>query len=285
MNSKNIKSVLRKKMDAWFDSIKDERVKSLAQKNSIVTGGSIVSLLLGEDVKDFDVYFKTREAAYAVAEYYVSQFLATHPTESAKVEVDATERVKIVISSAGVASEEVDVSNSFEEVGDAVVEVPNRPAYRPIYLSSNAITLSNKVQLVVRFWGDADSLHKNYDFVHCTNYWESDTGKLTLRPEALEAILTKELRYVGSRYPLCSVIRTRKFISRGWSINAGQYVKMLFQVSKLDLTDIKVLEDQLIGVNSAYFGMLIEALKSKEASEPGFKLDQNYLVALIDKIF
>jgi hypothetical protein len=56
-----------------------------------------------------------------------------------------------------------------------------------------------------------------------------------LRAEALESILTKELRYVGSRYPLCSVIRTRKFLARGWTINAGQYVKMCFQISQLDL--------------------------------------------------
>ena len=34
------------------------------------------------------------------------------------------------------------------------------------------------------------------------------------------------------------MIRTRKFLKRGWHINAGQYLKMCFQISELDLSDI-----------------------------------------------
>jgi hypothetical protein len=43
----------------------------------------------------------------------------------------------------------------------------------------------------------------------------------------------------------------KKFIQRGWTVN-GRNLKMLFQVSELDLKNIEVLEEQ-IGVDVAYF--------------------------------
>ena len=119
------------------------------------------------------------------------------------------------------------------------------------------------------------------DFVHCTNYWTSWNNELVLNPAALESILSKELRYVGSKYPICSLVRLRKFIARGWRINAGQILKMAMQVSELDLTDIDVLEDQLTGVDTSYFVQLIKGLRDKDPD----KVDHAYLVEIIDRMF
>ena len=110
-------------------------------------------------------------------------------------------------------------------------------------------------------------------------------GELTLMPAALEALLAKELKYVGSKYPLCSVIRTRKFIKRGFHINAGQYLKMIMQLNDLNLSDVAVLEEQLVGVDSSYFHILIDALKVKQNNDPNYQIDNNYLVSIVDKIF
>jgi hypothetical protein len=102
-----------------------------------------------------------------------------------------------------------------------------------------------------------------------------------LRQPALEALLSKELRYIGSKYPICSLVRLRKFITRGWRINAGQILKMAFQISELNLKDIKVLEDQLTGVDTAYFIQLVERLREKDPE----KVDGAYLIEIIDRIF
>jgi hypothetical protein len=56
---------------------------------------------------------------------------------------------------------------------------------------------------------------------------------------------------------------------------------MVMQVSELDLTDPKVLEDQLTGVDSAYFVQLISKLKDKDPE----KVNAAYLVEIIDRIF
>lgn len=310
MKKKTINSVICKKFDEWLESIKDENVRKLVQANSIVTGGCIASMLLKEQVNDFDFYFTNKETTKAVAEYYVKQWNEANgddgyvldgavvnennPDMKGGVALNMTpDRIKIIFESAGVAKEEgaIDDENEIEEWPDGKAAVPDetKPKYRPIYLSNNAITLSNKIQIVIRFYGDPDNIHQHYDYIHCTNYWLSKTRELTLKQPALESLLARELRYVGSKYPLASVIRTRKFIKRGWTINAGQYLKMAFQISKLNLSDISVLEDQLTGVDVAYFITLIDALQKhfeKEKSEGReFVLDYGYLSTIIDKIF
>jgi hypothetical protein len=72
----------------------------------------------------------------------------------------------------------------------------------------------------------------------------------------------------------------KKFIQRGWTVNAGEILKMLFQVSELDLKNIEVLEEQLIGVDVAYFSLLITVLRDTEG-----KLTAHHLSELIDKVF
>lgn len=162
-----------------------------------------------------------------------------------------------------------------------------KPKYRPLFISANAITLSHGVQLVMRFVGEPEVIHKFYDFIHCTCYWKSWDGELVLPAAALEAILTKELRYVGSLYPLCSIIRIRKFVARGWQINAGQILKMCFQLNGLDLKDLAVLEDQLTGVDAFYFMQVIERLKEKQKEDGGEPkpIDSTYLMSIIDRMF
>lgn len=150
-----------------------------------------------------------------------------------------------------------------------------------MFLSTNAISLSHKVQLVTRFYGEPDQIHENYDFVHCTNYYTNWDGNLVLRPAALEALLARDLRYVGSRYPLCSLIRTRKFIQRGWKISAGQFLKIAMNLQKFNLGDVAVLQDQLTGVDSYYFTQVIDALKARDEKV----VDTAYLVELIDRLF
>ncbi|MFV1644904.1 hypothetical protein VWZ82_12850 [Phaeobacter sp. JH20_41] len=316
LKAKTIKSVLRNKVNAWLESIKDEGLRDLCQKEAIVTGGSIASMLIGEDVNDFDIYFRTKRTVRAVADYYVKEFEA-HRTAQGGVPVPiyveelkdsaGKDRVRIVVKSAGVSGEgqEADyqyfesqganydageyVGEAFDplsDVKDIAGEVRDQvdgdgEEYSPAFLSSNAISLRGKVQLILRFYGDPDEIHQSYDFVHCMNYWESGTGALTLKPEALEALLSRTLVYAGSQYPLCSVIRTRKFVERGWRINAGQYLKMAMQLSQLDLTNHVTLEEQLTGVDVAYFAEVIEKIKAKDPQ----KVDAAYLTEIIDRMF
>ncbi len=319
MKAKTIKLVLRRKIDEWLATIDDEDLRKAAKRDTIVTGGCITSMLLREKINDFDIYFRTRATALRIAEYYVNTFKDNPPPifkdkKKVPIYIDGAEgddRFRIVIKSAGIASENGDVGydyfegdadpdalaaaqyvgevmtdtaeieDAYQEAEGQALETETKPPYRPVFLSTNAITLSNKIQIIIRFWGEPDEIHENYDFVHCTCYWLSKNNHLELRPAALEAMLTRELRYVGSKYPLCSLIRVRKFVHRQWTINAGQILKICMQLNDLNLKDVDVLEDQLTGVDVAYFNEVIHKLREKDKDN----VNGAYLLEIIDRMF
>lgn len=294
LKRKTIKAVLRKKTNEFLESITDPEVKKLLKDNLIISGGCIVSMLRGEKVNDFDYYYTNKETCLAATNYYVAKFNErTGRSVSVK---DEDGRIKIFVKGQGVAGDETQVpedepTTEFDDMGmedltlSEIKEEVKTDSYRPIFLSTNAISLSNKVQLITRFYGDAEEIHTNYDFVHCTCYWTSEDNNLVLPASALESIITRELVYIGSKYPLCSIMRAKKFVQRGWQINAGQFVKMALQLNEMDLLDVNILEDQLTGVDSAYFLHVIDIIKEKQENNPDFKLDNNYLFTVINRIF
>jgi len=302
-----IKRELIEKIDEWLTSISDETTRKAAEKDVIVTGGSIASMLLGEQIHDFDIYFRTIGTTKLVAEYYVKQFTdiaSANPKYSGYLPIVQTkrllnlkkeyeERVIIMIQSAGVVGETQEEYRFFETLTEEETakfteslikkeaEQGALPRYRPVFMSQNAITLSDKMQLVIRFYGEPDKIHSNYDFIHATCYWDHAKKHLELPAAALENLLSRTLTYMGSLYPIASIFRTKKFVERGWRITAGQLLKIMWQISEIDLTNQEVLREQLTGVDQAYMCQLIEALKSVEAE----KINSTYVSKIIDKIF
>lgn len=318
MKSRTIRVSLRASMKTYIESIRDQRVRGLVERDLLVCGGAIASMLANEKVNDFDIYFKTIETVKAVAQYYVDEFnvcnkaLSTHVTncEPTVRELDMPNcrgeierRVIIYIKSAGVAGETQESYQYFESQPEAsaneFVESLNidqikagqemneilkaqKGKYRPVFFSDNAITLSDKVQLVLRFYGEPSEIHDNYDYAHAMCSYDYANDILQLHPEALESILGRNLVYKGSLYPIASLFRIRKFLKRGWSITAGQMLKIVWQVNDLKLDDPAVLRDQLIGVDVAYMAQLLSVLKNKE---PGVRVDSTYIAKIIDEIF
>lgn len=319
MKASTIKLVLHKKVSEWLETIVDTKVRSLAAANTIVSGGAIASMLAGEKVNDYDIYFRDIQTTEAIARYYVDLFNATagklsttamrscnpevkvEPRENVKGATE--ERVLIFMKSSGVAAEgqseyryfESEVETASDEFMDTLKADPvetveelvtiikdKNNRYRPVFFSDNAITLSDKVQLVIRFYGSPAQIHENYDYAHSMCYFDYAKSDLNLHPEALECILSKTLVYKGSLYPVASVFRIRKFLKRGWRISAGQMLKIMTQLSQIDLLDPKILKEQLIGVDQAYMYQLLRALESKDASQ---RIDQTYLAKLVDEIF
>lgn len=288
MKIKTIKKVLGMKLTQWLSTIDDETLRADVRKNILVSGGSITSMLLGEDVNDYDVYIKDMDVLIRLAKYYTpsvldgrdrERYLERLPPDEAyengeNVSWEAIvykslkpDQVKLFIPSEGIRME-LDP----KELSSGL--------YKVAFLSQNAISLTDDLQIVLRFHGDNEQIHKTFDFIHATNYFTFEEG-LVVNKEALTSILTKELRYQGSLYPLTSIIRMKKFLLRGWSINAGEILKIMFQISELNLKDPVVLEEQLIGVDIAYFSQLIEILRGV----PKEKITSPYLNTLIDKVF
>ena len=351
MKKKIINKVIKSKINDWLLSIDDLDLRKSLKDKIIVTGGCIASMLLNENVNDYDVYLTDKEIVKRISKYYCNKHNEINKNKENKIGMSAKawvldgsdvelwkagkktlpefahnyvndipyiepnilngdtiqpsnmfvntseDRIKIIINSDGVSSTDEDDKNYDDiltELDEINAQINTKESnekekkYQVAFLSSNAITLKNNIQIVIRFYGDADAIHENYDFVHTKNYWTFEDGVI-LNPKSIEAILNKELIYAGSKYPLSSVIRTRKFIKRGWQINAGQYLKMCFQISDLNLNDISVLEDQLVGVDSAYFSMFINIIrndiKKGKLNSKSFNVNDTYVVSVIDKVF
>jgi hypothetical protein len=203
MRAKTIQNVINKKFDDWVKSIEDKELRKLVDKNSIITGGCITSMFLNESVNDFDLYFTNKETAEAIANYYVAQFKKVKQNHANGNIIDITvettvSRIRIIVKSAGVASiEGTDSYMYFEQLEEGnsatydyvqkVTEVlrsevegesNERNKYQPLFISSNAITLSDKIQVIVRFFGSIEEVHKNFDFIHVQNYWLSSDRRL-----------------------------------------------------------------------------------------------------------
>jgi hypothetical protein len=264
---KTIEQTIKSKLGKWLESITDADLRSEVKDHYILTGGAIASMLMGDMPNDYDVYIDDVDVAAALAKYYVNKLIGSLPDEVTVIKHEGWVEVKV--QSSGVLDKSDQPKENKENTGK----------YHVLAITSNAITLANNVQVVLRFVGPAEEIHKNYDFVHATNYYTEKTG-LVLHQAALESILAKELKYVGSLYPVCSIFRIKKFVNRGWTITAGETLKILFDVHKLNLSDVEVLKDQLTGVDTTYFESLIFALKNG-----GRPIERNYLFELINTIF
>ena len=301
MQKKTIKAAIEKKMNEWLDTITDASLRDDVKDNIVVSGGCIASMLLNEPVNDFDVYLKDIDVVKRVAAYYVKTAVIFDDVEildgrDRKSLISECERTfdntiyainnSYAVSLRNLKENQIKLYFNGAKSGirtNEAVEAKDLN-YHAVYFSPNAISLSNNVQVVLRFYGSAEEIHKTYDFIHATNYFTFKEGVVT-NIAALESILTKQLKYNGSLYPVTSIIRAKKFIKRGFNIGAGELLKIMFQISQLDLSNPDVLEEQIIGIDVAYFSTLIEILRNKIDTDTSFKLNAEYINTLIDKVF
>jgi hypothetical protein len=295
MQIKTIKKTISDKMTDWLSSITDQSLRADVKDNLLVSGGSIVSLLLNQKVNDYDVYLQDRSVLLRLTNYYVTQIegpkvLDGHCKDGlvSKLEKQyqyVADDISEIYNQYSIALRNLkeDQIKLFMYGGGMRVneaEANDEGKYVVKYFSPNAISLSDNIQIVIRFHGTPEEIHKTFDYIHATNYFTFDKGVVT-NIAALESIITKQLKYQGSQYPVTSIIRMKKFIKRDWNISAGEILKMAFQVSQLDLSDPDTLEEQLIGVDVAYFAKLIDILRGVDKDT----LTSQYLNTIIDRVF
>lgn len=288
---KTIRKILRQKIDKWLESLPSD-LHDPVKEDVIVTGGAINSLLMGEKINDFDLYFKTADTALLLATHYMNVMRDNNqirPGSECRIDDDNRDRVIIHIPSDGVAGNNDIPDDTTLDEAEGKVEPEPKPetdgdsrAFKPQFMSMNAITLSGKIQLIMRFTGNIEKIHENFDFIHPTCSYDYKEGSLDLPAKALESMLTKTLYYHGSLYPVASIFRMKKYLERGWRISAGEQIKIMWQISKLDLSNINVLREQLTGVDLLFMRALIYQLENRPENQ---NFDTEYLMEVCDKIF
>jgi hypothetical protein len=148
-----------------------------------------------------------------------------------------------------------------------------------VFKSDNAITLSNKYQLIKKVFGDPKEITAGFDFAHNACYYDPGTDTLGMHELAFESMASKNLFYITSKFPFASLIRTKKFIKRGWNITAGQMLKICLELQDVDLHDPVVLKEQLKGIDLSYISEFLDGLGT--LSFIGF--NKNMVIDIIEK--
>ena len=249
MNKKDIQKYIEKTLEYWLDSLPTTKLKEAARRDVIVSGGCIASMLIGEPVRDYDLYFKTANTAYELAKHYTKSL--------------GRDAVKLVEDRVVLNAKAIKEGRSISLASHL---------YSPLYYSHNAISLTGGLQLITRFCGSVEYIHSTFDFEHTKNYYTYDTG-LVLSKSGLESLLARELNYVGSGFPVCALFRVHKFIKRGWKITPVELMKIVYDIAQLDVSDPKVIKEQLGG----YYGQNI----AKQLNIKG-KLNRDTFFAIVE---
>ena len=129
-----------------------------------------------------------------------------------------------------------------------------------VFVSDNAITLSNKYQIIKKIFGEPETLVKEFDFAHNSCYYNPVNSYLGMHEDAFESMASKNLIYQSSKFPFATLVRLKKFLRRGWNITAGQILKICLDLQKLDLNEPTVLKEQLNGIDLMYLSKFLEEL-------------------------
>jgi hypothetical protein len=174
----SLKKKVREHLNLAVQDIPDV-LRLLIKKDCILSGSSISSIYHNEQPKDYDLWLK----------------------------VDAFETAEAI------------KANIVEKYSDAILDIadnygqPGAKGTPQPCVTANAITFKNKFQLI--FIGDYHSERKNFDFLHCTPYFDLDTDKFYISERQFRAIRDKQL-IIHSKTRKMSEYRIQKFMSRGW---------------------------------------------------------------------
>lgn len=147
-------------------------------KDCILTGGCFASLLLDEEVHDWDVYLRDSVT--------VSRF------ES------------FVMSDTPTLNEVADVTSGYMTITNVDGKL----------VTANAITFKNGLQVIIK----TDKTHREtFDFVHTMPYFDMAKQQLFISRQQYDSIKNKKMIVNPKHLVLVNQWRADKFMSRGWS--------------------------------------------------------------------
>lgn len=308
---KMIKSFCRNKIDDLCKHMakNDKDLANELKSHCFVSGGAITSLLQGDMPNDYDIYIDDLNTLYKLCVYFTNEWNKEHTSKKTfniikhtidkfsddeeqcdNNESDVREYVEIQVKSCGLAEDDEEHQDEYLPSSEIVKEIDDvkekhDEKYKVKCITSNAISLSDDIQIVCRFCGNPEEIFKNYDFVHTMQAYVRNDDELLLNTKSLVSILCKRLEYQGSLFPICSLFRLRKFISRGWTISAVEILKIAYQISKLNLDDIKTLKEQCLGCDFVYLSQFVDALQKWRDDNPDVEFNSEYMFELIEKVF
>jgi hypothetical protein len=223
--------------------------------NSFIAGGVIVSVTKEEKVKDYDLFMVTQESARALFRTLVDRMPGGTVFELLVGPDAVNPNLKRGTLALNPAVNEKTLEDLIEDFNENCKKFKIKShKVVPSYLSKNALTLSNGVQLIFRFIGEPKEVFSTFDYEHCKVYWRPNPtglllGSVHYEGRSLESLAKNELIYTANtRFVLSAVSRLNKFIKRGWGIAPSSLLSLAVSSSKVKWDNKADLEEELLGI-------------------------------------
>lgn len=194
-------------------------------------GGALTSIFRRADINDFDLYFSKQESFEQL-----NSFLSG--TSSGFKEVFKSDNAVTYLG---------DTLNSSGE-------------------NSNPLIKNKKIQLIKKeqvFRKTVEDVLSCFDFTICQAAYLFDKDMFVSHENFIFDLAKRELILNEKcSTPLNTLIRLRKFLSRGFEMPPKQMFKLAILVNKLDLSNKEDLRQQLMGLGSQEINEFLDRLKS-----------------------
>lgn len=251
---------INRKVEEWAgifsEEIKAKILSAWTEGSLFVTGGSVLSVITGSEINDIDLYCSDIDLVKSIVTSinyknidpligYVLPRDFDYNDEGISLSKELEDNVEGLIDC------------RFQDPV-AFTKTKNK-GVRLQYASSSALSYTNGIQLITRFVGTPEEIHSNFDFTICTGLLQR--GVFSIDPVVLQAIAEKELKYMkDSQYPLAGLFRVIKYVKKGYNIRHMSLLQIALELQNIDLTNPKVLKDQLNGVDQVYTSWIIKAI-------------------------
>lgn len=262
--------------------------------NSFIAGGAIISISREEKIKDYDLFMVKGDSAVALFNSLMNrvpgganfQLVVNKDEKNPKLERGTLKSAVINFNNEKVQSVE-ELIDEFNENCKRFKPSNRNHKVVPTYLSKNALTLNNGIQLVFRFIGEPKEVFSTFDYEHCKVYWRPNPiglllGTVTYEGRSQESIAKNELIYTGNtRFVLSAISRLNKFIKRGWGISPSSLLSLAVTSSKVNWSNKQELEEELLGIYGIENNILKQILELCSVEN---KVDLDKVVQILGEV-
>ncbi len=176
------------------------------------------------------------------------------------------------------------------EVADRLVAslTSSTYGYKEVHSTENAVTLTKKnkkrtlvVQVIRRFVGTPDEVLSTFDFTCVMGLYDFRVAKFFAHKSFLRDVAARRLVFAPknkSRYPICALYRTKKYVERGYSLSGATIVSLAMAIHALKIETYADLKDQLMGIDTSMFNEITASIDSDKKFEVD-EFVQNWMTA------
>jgi hypothetical protein len=148
----------------------------------------------------------------------------------------------------------------------------------PVFVTDHATTYrceGNTFQLVKVVFGSAAEVFDKFDFTVCMGAYSCGEDTFTLQTHFIQHNSQRKLVFhKGTLFPICSMVRTVKYMRRGYTMTGVERIRIAMAVSRLQLTSWQDVKKQLQGIDTTFLKPLTDNMLSEGRADKTFDYDE-----------